>query len=59
MTREKRKDIMMDLLKFLPSINHNYYKNLRTNRYDRASSTADEEDIIYIVDESISNNNIL
>lgn len=57
-TREKRKD-MMDLLKFIPPIKHNYYKNLRTNRYDGTSNTADEEDIIYIADESITNNNIL
>ena len=48
---------MVDLLKFIPPIKHNYYKNLRTNRYDGTSNTADEEDII--ADESITNNNIL
>lgn len=39
---------MMDQLKF---ISHNYYKNLRANRHDGTST--DEEDIIYIADESI------
>ncbi|GBO13109.1 hypothetical protein AVEN_233885-1 [Araneus ventricosus] len=51
-TREKRKD-MMNLLKFIPPIKHDYYKNIRTNRNDGSSNTADEEDIIYIADESI------
>ncbi|GBO36049.1 hypothetical protein AVEN_242381-1 [Araneus ventricosus] len=51
-TREKRKD-MMDLLKFIPPIKHDYYENIRTNRHDGSSNTAGEEDIIYIVDESI------
>lgn len=32
-TREKRKDVM-DLLKFIHPIKHEYYKILRTNRYD-------------------------
>ncbi|GBM50785.1 hypothetical protein AVEN_137107-1 [Araneus ventricosus] len=51
-TREKRKD-MMDLLKFISPIKHDYYKNLRTNRHDGSSNTAEEEDIIYIAYESI------
>ncbi|GBM02644.1 hypothetical protein AVEN_258947-1 [Araneus ventricosus] len=50
--REKRKD-MTDLLKFIPPTKHDYYKNLRINRQDGSSNTADEEDIIYIADESI------
>ncbi|GBL76679.1 hypothetical protein AVEN_53377-1 [Araneus ventricosus] len=50
-TKEKRKD-MMDLLKFLPPIKHDYHENLRTNRNDGSSNSADEEDIIYIADES-------
>ncbi|GBN32012.1 hypothetical protein AVEN_169109-1 [Araneus ventricosus] len=50
--REKRKDLM-ELLKFNPTIKHDYYKNLRTNRHHGSSNTADEEDIIYIADESI------
>lgn len=51
-TREKRKD-MMDLLKFIPPIKHDYYKNLRTNRNDGSSNAAYEEDIIYVADKSI------
>lgn len=45
-TKEKRKD-MMDLLKYIPPVNHDYFKNLRTNRGDNALNTPDEEDIIY------------
>ena len=46
----------MDLLKFIPPVKHDYYKNLTTNRNDESSHTADEEDIIYIADELITNN---
>ncbi|GBM87572.1 hypothetical protein AVEN_121231-1 [Araneus ventricosus] len=48
-TREKR-EYMMELLKFILTIKHDYYKNLRTNRHDGSSNAAD---IIYIADESI------
>ncbi|GBN40624.1 hypothetical protein AVEN_47913-1 [Araneus ventricosus] len=48
-TKEKRED-MTDLLKVIPPIKHDYYKNLRTNRHDVSSNTAAEEDIIYIAD---------
>ena len=47
-TREKRKN-MMDLLIFIPPIKHDYYKK----RHDGSSNTSNEEDIIYIADESI------
>lgn len=57
-TREKRRD-MMDLLKFIPPVKHDYFKNLRTNRNDESLHTPDEEDIIYTADELITNNNIL
>ncbi|GBM33203.1 hypothetical protein AVEN_253293-1 [Araneus ventricosus] len=49
-TVTRNKD-MMDLLKFIPPIKHDYYKNLRTNRHDGSSNTADKEDFIYIADE--------
>lgn len=47
-TREKRRD-MMDLLKFIPPVTHNYFKNLKTstNRNHESLHTSDEEDIIY------------
>ncbi|GBM94693.1 hypothetical protein AVEN_274913-1 [Araneus ventricosus] len=48
-TREKRTD-MIDLLKFIPPIKHDYYKNLQTNRHDGSLNTTDEEDINYITD---------
>lgn len=51
-TRKKRKN-MMDLLKCIPPIKHDYYKNIRTNRHNRTSNTTDQEDIIDITDESI------
>ncbi|CAH1106789.1 unnamed protein product [Psylliodes chrysocephalus] len=50
-TKEKWRD-MMDLLKFIPPVKHDYYKNLSTNRNDESSHTADEEDIIYNIAES-------
>lgn len=50
-TGEKWRD-MMDLLKFIPPVKHDYYKNLSTNRNDESSHTADEEDIIYNIAES-------
>ena len=53
--QEKRGD-MMDLLKFIPPAKHDYYKNLTANRNDESSHTADEEDIIYIAYELITNN---
>lgn len=57
-TREKRKN-MMDLLKFIPPVKHNYYKNLRTNWYDETLNIVNKEDLIYVADESITNNNIM
>ncbi|UYV72367.1 hypothetical protein LAZ67_9002822 [Cordylochernes scorpioides] len=57
-TSEKRRD-MMALLKFIPPVKQSYFKNLRTNRNDESLHTADEEDIIYVADELITNNNIL
>lgn len=33
-----------------------YYKNLKANQYDDTSNIADEEDIIYVIDESILTN---
>lgn len=56
-TREKRRD-MMDLLKFIPPVNHNYFKNLRTNRNDESLHISDEEDIIYTADKLITNNTL-
>ena len=43
---------MMDLLKFIPSVKHDYYNNLSTNRNDESSPTADEEDIMYNIAET-------
>ncbi|UYV75554.1 hypothetical protein LAZ67_13000591 [Cordylochernes scorpioides] len=57
-TSEKRRD-MMALLKFIPPVKQSYFKNLRTNRNDESLHTADEEDIIYVADELITNNIIL
>lgn len=48
-TTEKRKD-MMDVLIFIPYVNHNYYINLTTGRNDDVSHTPDDESIIYITD---------
>jgi len=57
-TREKRRD-MMDLLKFIPSVKHDYFINLRTNRNNESLHIPDEEDINYTADELITNNNLL
>lgn len=50
-TKEKWRD-MMDLLKFIPPVKHDYYNNLSTNRNDESSPTADEEDIMYNIAET-------
>lgn len=55
---EKRRD-MMDLLKFNPPVQRDYYKNLRTIRNVESLDTPDEEDIIHIAEELITNNDIL
>ncbi|UYV82284.1 hypothetical protein LAZ67_21001583 [Cordylochernes scorpioides] len=57
-TSEKRRD-MMALLKFIPPVKQSYFKNLRTNRNDESLHRADEDDIIYVADELITNNIIL
>lgn len=49
----------MDLLKLIPPMKDEYYKNLRTNRSNESLTRADEEDIMYIAEELILNNNIL
>nr|XP_033325321.1 uncharacterized protein LOC117219890 [Megalopta genalis] len=57
-TREKWRD-MMDLLKYIPPVEHDYYKNLTTNRNDESSHPADEEDIIYNISDELITNNII
>lgn len=43
----------MELLKFIPFIKDDYYKNLRTNRHNGISNTTGKENIIYVINESI------
>ena len=50
----------MNLLKFIPPSKYDYYRNLKTNRYDGISNVCDEEDYIYLfiyVDGDCTNNN--
>lgn len=42
----KKKD-MMDLLKFIPPIHHNYYKNLKTDRAITEEVESDDDCITY------------
>lgn len=44
---------MVNLLKFISPIKHDYYKILKTNRLNGSSNLANEENIIYIDVESI------
>ena len=53
-SRDKKRD-MIDLLKFIYPIKHDYHKNLTANQNDESSHTADEEDI-YIADKLFTNN---
>ena len=43
MAREKRRDVM-DVLKFISPVNHNYFKNLITNRNDESLHTISNAD---------------
>lgn len=45
----------MGLLKFIPLVNHGYYKKLTRNWNDESPHTLDEEDIIHIADGLVTN----